>query len=116
MTAHPLPACDGPPETVLLESATYSQSQAIEGFDGSTYVVTEAEPLAELADVLADVDDDVTMVDGCAGGRTTTLDVERVDGVDFTVVVDTCDDDPFAQDVDDLVTRWRHDGVGAGIP
>lgn len=97
-----------------LTSVSYSQSQAVPGFDGSTHTTTEAGRLAALQRVLrsdgwhpADTGSDPT--NGCAGGITTHLTMRLGDGTTSKLDTYRCgnDNDRLTMDVTSLVSAWR---------
>ncbi|GAA2171546.1 hypothetical protein GCM10009846_05720 [Agrococcus versicolor] len=116
LTTHPLPRCSQV-EVLGSTSATFWQSQAVPGFDGGTYVVTDPAAMHDLDDVLGTrVTGDAVVTGECDGGRTTELTVDTARLGTITVVVDTCTDEALASDVDDLVAQWHADGVAQPVP
>src|SRR5690606_5156507 len=98
--------------TSLVVLATFSQQQAIPGFDDAVYVVDDAAELDRLAELLRahGIDGDVVIRLDCDGSRTTTIVWTDPDAEAHDLVVDSCSDDPLRSDVEALVALWRERG------
>jgi hypothetical protein len=92
----------------------FRQSQAIEDFDDSEYTQDDPAAIAEFQSLLVEHGIDPATWEGqdsgCAGNRVTEVTV-RYAGTDLATQfgVDSCGDDPFEQDADDLFTGWREE-------
>lgn len=97
---------DGPVEIV---SATWSQSQAIEGFDSTPGETTDTADLDELEEIIEtyDLQGDVRLGEQCDGGRTTDLSYLTEGGDEFHIRVEGCDEGDAGSAIDDLVSEWR---------
>lgn len=110
-TLLPVASCSVAPVTDLVE-VEYSQSQALPDFDSSTYTVTDDAELDRLEQLLVEhgVVSSTSVTGGCDGGRSTLLTWTSVTSTTATISVDTCTDDAFAADLDDLVSEWHEVG------
>lgn len=103
-------------QEVVVESATFSQSQAVPDFDSGTYLVTDPAALDDLEALVQRIRTDTVLVEGCPGGRTTELVMTTTQYDDIAITVDTCSDDPLAGQIDELVAGWHASGVATSAP
>lgn len=100
-----------------IDSVEFRQTQAIQDFDDATYVQDDPAEVRQLVDLLREYDVDPASWQGqdtgCAGNRITQVTLAYRDrdlATQFSV--DSCSDDPFEQDADELFTRWRQELSG----
>ena len=100
-----------------IASVEFRQTQAIQHFDDATYVQDDPAEVQQLVDLLREYDIDPASWQGqdtgCVGNRITQVTLAYRDsdlGTQFSV--DSCSDDPFEQDADELFSRWRQELSG----
>lgn len=109
-----LSACSGSPAEVReITSVSYSQSQALPDFDGSTHTTTDPADIADLTSVLKEYDvtgsySSARNTDGCTGALSTTVTYTTVDDSEVTLDVEgNCKETTFDNALGDLVSTWR---------
>jgi pimeloyl-ACP methyl ester carboxylesterase len=120
-TPAPGPAPVPGPGIDEIVAVDFRQSQAIENFDDAEYTQDDPAAIEELQALLAEHGIDPATWEGedtgCAGNRVTQVTVryaaaEGEDALAAQFSVDSCSDDPFELDADELFTGWREDLSG----
>ncbi len=109
VAVHPLAQCSQA-YVLEVESVVVSQQQAVPDFDGTRYLVEDADELDRLEAILNPTHP-IATGEPCAGGRTTVLEITPVAGVPFVLETDTCGDDGTATQLDELASEWRESGA-----
>ena len=104
-----------------IRSLTFEQSKAVDGFDDSSYTITDVDRLAEFSALLEEHNISPLLLDvqyhepsDCDGGTSTSLAVEYGDGhVAEAVLEPSCDGSgdnaEFLDEATELLTSWKDD-------
>lgn len=102
-----------------ITSITFSQSQAVEGFDDSDYTQTDPAAIAEFQALLNEFGvvpgQTALTAEGCPGSLGTELELTYRDGATVPMSLNTCGagaHEDFMNEATDLVSSWRESLAG----
>lgn len=106
-----------------IASLHFSQSQAIEGFDDSEYVIDGGDGVREFIDLLEEHGVRASTyagpdTSGCTGGLSTRLEITYHGAPSHDLTIDSCGlaDDTFEAEANAFFAAWREANPDVGLP